>query len=303
MTTINTTNLEAINARISRRPVSTDGVLGYHALHRSTLKFLGLKKNGTLTRIEEPGNRLFYGIEVEICSYWSRHSADTCANYARDIMTGKGLRDIEHDGSIHGDGLELITEPCTLQAACYGLPWDELCATLDALGCRANDGETNCGIHVHVSRAGLGMSPDAIDMVCAKLLVLMDRFTEQLVKFARRDWTTEYYCRKYDSFTATGENSTKKMLKKFKETAKREGENGERYRCLNLTNRGTIEFRIFKSTLSPLSIRAIFQLCDAMVQFCKSHTTPEIQACTWSELIGSCKLPELATYCERRGIA
>lgn len=297
------TIMARVNDRISRGPLAARGIRGYHAADGTPLKFLGLKKNGTLTEIAEPGIRAFYGMELETDVSACRgflDARDSVARYVRDIMTGKGLRDVERDGSVSGP--EIITEPCTITAACYGLPWDELCATLDALHVKAHDGE-HTGIHVHVSRAALGMTPDAIDMVCAKLLVLMDRFQPQLIKFARRNWPEEYYCHKYDSYNATGENSTKKMLKKFKDTAKREGEHGERYRCLNLTNAHTVEFRIFKSTLNPLSIRAIFQLCDTMVQFCKSHTTPEIQSATWSELIGSCKLPELAEYCTRRAIA
>lgn len=303
-TTTNTADLlSRVNDRISRGPLAARGIRGYHAADNTPLKFLGLKKNGTLTEIADPGIRAFYGMELETDVSACRgflDARDTIARYVRDIMANKGLRDAERDGSVSGP--EIITEPCTLQAACYGLPWDELCATLDALHVKAHDDERT-GIHVHVSRAALGMTDDAIDMCCAKILVLMDKFTPQLIKFARRDWTTEYYCRKYSNFDAVGENSTKKMLKKFKEGAKRDGQNGERYRCLNLTNRNTVEFRIFKSTLNPLSIRAIFQLCDTMVQFCKTHTTPEIQACTWAELIATCKLPELAEYCTRRAIA
>lgn len=301
-TTTNTITFDtaAIINRISNGPQHVRGIRSYHAADGTPLKFTGLKKNGTLTEIADPGIRAFYGMELETDTSACTLERDTIARYVRDIMAGKGLRDVERDGSV--SGFEIITEPCTLQAACYGLPWDELCATLDHLNVKAHDGE-HAGIHIHVSRAALGMTDDARDMVCAKLLVLMDKFTPQLVKFARRDWTTEYYCHKYNSYNATGENSTKKMLKKFKDTAKREGQNGERYRCLNLTNRNTVEFRIFKSTLNPLSIRAIFQLCDTMVTFCKTHTTPEIQSCTWAELIDSCKLPELSTYCTNRGIA
>ena len=135
-------------------------------------------------------------------------------------------------------------------------------------------------------------------MVCAKILVLMDKFTPELIKFARRDWTQNHYCRKFENFNATGENSTKKLMGKFKPCK----ENGDRYHALNMTNRATVEFRIFKGTLSPLALRATVQLCDTMVQFCKTHTTPEIQTCTWAELIDACKLPELKEYCLARAI-
>ena len=271
MTSYNITTItdEAIDARLSSPAVSDVGVLRYHAANGSALHFMGLKRNGALARIADPGTRM---------------------------MGGKGLRDVERDGSVNG--FEIITEPCTLQAACYGLPWDELCKFLDKTGCRAHDGYQT-GIHVHISRAALGMTEDAQDMAVAKILVLMDKFERQLTKFARRDWANEYYCKK-NGFLARGETSTKKMVKKFKDTEKRQG---NRYRALNLTNAATIEFRIFKSTLNPLSIRAIYQLCFTLAEYAKTHTTPEIQEATWSDLVGSCKLPELKQYCEARGIA
>lgn len=298
MTSYNITTItdEAIDARLSSPAVSDVGVLRYHAANGSALHFMGLKRNGNLARIADPGTRMMGGMEVEVDTQRATVGTETLARYVRDIMGGKGLRDVERDGSVNG--FEIITEPCTLQAACYGLPWDELCKFLDRTGCRAHDGYQT-GIHVHVSRAALGMTEDAQDMAVAKILVLMDKFERQLTKFARRDWANEYYCRK-NSFLARGETSTKKMVKKFKDTEKRQG---NRYRALNLTNAATIEFRIFKSTLNPLSIRAIYQLCFTLAEYAKTHTTPEIQEATWSDLVGSCKLPELKQYCEARGIA
>ena len=300
MTTNTTANAAAIAARLESAPRAAVGIRGYHAADDTPVQYLALKRNThDLKPIADPGTRDLYGMEVEVDTQRATREKEEIARYVRDIMANKGLRDVERDGSVRG--FEIITEPCTLAAASYGLPWDELCATLDTLGCRAHDGYQT-GIHVHVSRAALGMTDDARDMACAKILVLMDKFTAQLIKFARRDWTTEYYCKKYDNFDGRGENSTKKMVKKFKDTAKIVGSR-DRYRCLNLTNEHTVEFRIFKSTLDPLSIRAIFQLCSTLVNYAKTHTTPEIQSCTWSDLIDSCKLPELKEYCTRRAIA
>ena len=168
---------------------------------------------------------------------------------------------------------------------------------MQALNVKSHDGR-NCGLHVHVSRAALGMTPEAIDMVCAKILVLMDKFTPELIAFARRDWTTNHYCKKYDGFNGSGENSTKKLLGKFKPCK----DSRDRYHALNLTNSATIEFRIFKGTLNPLTLRATVQLCDTLVQYCKTHTTPEVQTATWSDLVDTCKLPELKEYCRARGI-
>ena len=311
---ITTITDESITARLENLPTSPVGVRSYHAANHDPLHFLAVKRNGSLSEIADPGIRMVGGMEVEVDTQRVKRSrlprfsetrrfdrmykeyAEFLARYVRDIMGGKGLRDVEHDGSVKG--FEIITEPATLAAACYGLPWDELCKFLDYAGCRAHDGEQT-GIHVHISRASLGMDENARDMCIAKILVLMDRFENQLTKFARREWATEYYCQK-NSFIARGEKSSKKMVKKFKDTEKNVR---NRYRALNLTNANTIEFRIFKSTLSPLSIRAIYQLCFTLAEYAKTHTTPEIQEATWSDLVDTCKLPELKEYCTQRGIA
>ncbi len=281
---------------INATPRSTRGIENYHSSHRRETVFRALKRGAsvpTLKTISDPGNCAFYGVENETDTSAARRDRTTCANFARDILGN--LATCESDCSV--SGFEIITQPATLEAFCKGYPIDDLCEAMQALGVKSHDGH-NCGLHVHVSRAALGMTPEAIDMVCAKILVLMDKFTPELVAFARRDWTTLHYCKKYTNFNGSGENSTKKLLGKFKPCK----ESGDRYHALNLTNPATVEFRIFKGTLNPLALRATVQLCDALVQFCKTHTTPEVQSATWTELVDTCKLPELKEYCRTRGI-
>jgi hypothetical protein len=263
----------------------------YHTSHRRPATFRKVS-NGRLVTYT-PTNQAHGGLEIEVEAA-GRMSATTLSDHV-DALMGD-LATCEHDGSLY-DGFEIITAPATVEAILDYYKLDELCAMLDSNGAKSHNTET-CGLHVHYSRAALGHTEQAKDMVCAKLLVLMDKFTDQLVKFARRDWTNGRWAPKYSNFNAEGETSTKKLLAKYKPCK----DSGDRYHALNLTNEATIEFRIFRGTLNPLAIKATVELVDTMVQYCKGHTTPQIQTCTWLDLIATCNRPELREYCAKRGI-
>lgn len=271
-------------------------IYNYHTSHRSPRTFYALKRGAsvpTLKTVTDPGARAFVGVELEIEA--GRAERHTLSDEVDAIMGN--LATCETDDSLN-DGFEIITQPATVPAFLKAFKLDELTDLLTAKGAKSANTST-CGLHVHYSRAALGASEQARDMVCAKLLVLMDKFTDQLIKFARRDWTNLHYAKKWGNFNATGENSTKKLLGKFKPCK----DSGDRYHALNLTNDATIEFRIFNGTLNPVVLRATVELVEAMVEYCKTHTTPEVQAATWADVIGMSAYPELAAFCTAREIA
>lgn len=264
----------------------------YHNSHRTERTFYKKDRNGNLKAVANPGAALFVGVELEVES--PREYPDHLSDLVDELMGNTAT--CERDGSLN-EGFEIITEPATPAAYCDSFKLEELCRLLDSHGAKSHDTRT-CGLHVHLSRAALGASEQARDMVCAKILVLMDKFTDELTKFARREWVNGRWAPKYHNFNANGEQSTKKLLEKYKPCK----DSGDRYKALNLTNDATIEFRIFRGTLNPTALKATVLLCATMVEFCKTHTTPQVQACTWGELICSCSRPELNEYVTKRGI-
>ena len=264
----------------------------YHNSHRTERTFYKMGRNGQLKAVANPGAAMFIGVELEVES--PRIDPEELSDKVDALMGSTAT--CERDGSLT-EGFEIISQPITPAAYCDGFKLDELCRLLDSNGAKSHDTRT-CGLHVHVSRAALGASEQARDMVCAKILVLMDKFTDELTKFARRDWVNGRWAPKYRNFNADGEQSTKKLLEKYKPCK----DSGDRYKALNLTNEATIEFRIFRGTLNPAALKATVLLCATMVEFCKTHTTPQVQACTWGDLLGSCSRPELNEYVTKRGI-
>lgn len=263
----------------------------YHNSHRTPRTFYKLDRNHNLKPFT-PTIQGCVGVELEVES--PRVYPETLSDEV-DALMGN-MATCERDGSLD-DGFEIITQPATPDAFMDGFKLDELCALLNDNGAKSHDTDT-CGLHVHYSRAALGHTEQARDMVCAKILVLMDKFTDELTKFARRNWECSRWAPKYSHFNANGEQSTKKLLEKYKPCK----DSGDRYHALNLTNSTTIEFRIFRGTLNPLALRATVALVDAIVNYCKTHTTPEVQACRWAELVMGSKYSDLKTYCVRRGI-
>ncbi len=267
----------------------------YHNSHATARTFYSLKRGtpGTLKVVADPGARAFVGVELEI----EAGSADRRELSDKvDALMGN-LATCEGDGSLR-NGFEIITQPATVPAFLNGFKIDDLTDMLNAEGAESHDTST-CGLHVHYSRAALGHSDETRDMVCAKILVLMDKFENQLTCIARRNWTDNSYTHKYYGFNGSGENSTKKLLAKFAPCKSSD----DRYHALNLTNTGTIEFRIFRGTLNATAIRAAVELCETLVKYSQTHTTPEVQGCTWSEFLSTCQHPDLAKYCTERGIA
>lgn len=264
----------------------------YHNSHRTPRTFYKLGRNGRMKAVAAPGAAMFFGVELEVES--PRVYPETLSDEV-DALMGN-MATCERDGSLN-EGFEIITQPATSDAFVGGFKLEELCSLLDGNGAKSHDTRT-CGLHVHVSRAALGHTEQAQDMVCAKILVLMDKFTDQLTKFARRQWENGRWAPKYSNFNAEGEQSTKKLLEKYKPCK----DSGDRYHALNLTNEATIEFRIFRGTLNPLALKATVLLCETLVRYCMEHTTPQVQTCTWIDLIAACPKPELREYCAKRGI-
>lgn len=268
-------------------------VHNYHESHRRSPSFYKLNRDGSL-KTYTPTIQGHVGIELEV----ECRGVDmpTRLSDKVDFLMGN-LATCEHDGSLC-NGFEIITQPATVEAFLKGFKVDDLCALLESNGAKSHD-TSSCGLHVHYSRAALGHTEQARDMVCAKILVLMDKFEDKLIKLARRHYPSNGYCLKYSNFNAAGEQSTKKLLDKYKPCK----DCRDRYHSLNLTNANTIEFRIFKGTLNPLAIKATVELVETLVEFCKTHTTPQIQSCTWGELVAACKHEELAEYCHKRGVS
>ena len=176
----------------------------------------------------------------------------------------------EEDGSI--DGFEMITNPFTRDfwnSESNIKSWKEVFYQLNSYGCGTRD----CGLHVHVNRVDLATSTQTSDEVIDKIIIIMETFKDELMKFSRR---TENDLKRWASFlTDKGERLTFKNIKDKKRK-------DDRYVALNLTKRATIEFRIFKSTMTFKTLMATLELVDNIVDIARSGA---IDGLTWNDIV------------------
>ena len=74
----------------------------------------------------------------------------------------------------------------------------------------------------------------------------------------------------------------------------------ERYKCVNLTNCDTIEFRMFRGTLKLNTFYATLQMVDRICDVALFLSDKEIQDLTWTDFAAGCTAPELVQYLKER---
>lgn len=203
----------------------------------------------------------------------------------------------KEDGSLSSRGVEIVSHPCALEYH-KGL-WDGIIGAAKYNGFTSHDAET-CGLHVHVDRDYLGQFDTERDYTTACIVMLFDKFWDELVKFSRRTgYQIDSWCERTGiELTKADMSAPEKVADKLQDKTCSEG----RYKAVNLQNRNTVEFRLFRGTLRRETFYATLELCQVIVDWCKAHRIPELATLTWGELINSQPTDYLVDYCDLRGI-
>ena len=225
---------------------------------------------------------IFYGYELEAESH-----DNNCDDWANMVNEALGYTYVKHDGSLD-DGMEIVSHPATLE---YHMSkkddYVQLFREMRDEGWRSHDDGT-CGLHVHISLHPMeDANPNAVD----NLLILVDRFWDNLVRFSRRTesqlnrWAKRYHTKDV-------------CYKDVKYTAKREY---DRYMAVNLENRHTVEIRMFRGTLNPDTFFATLQLVDVLVNRAIELGDDEaaVKRISWNDLVKS-DHEELNAYLAKR---
>jgi len=230
----------------------------------------------------------YLGVELEIDG-----GGEDDKNAAMIQRVGNARSDhiyIKHDGSLD-DGMEIVTHPMTLDYHCREMPWQDVIQKALALGYTSHPART-CGLHVHVNRSGLGNCRKEQEDTIARILFLVENFWNELLRFSRRtqrqmDKWASRYGRKDDP---------KAVLYSAKCRA-------DRYTCVNLTPRYTIEFRMFRGTLRYTTLIATLQLVENLCGVTFRLSDEDAKALTWSEFVANLEedaVPELIQYLKER---
>ena len=227
----------------------------------------------------------FFGVELEVdCGGESSSNAKKILDIANE--SGDHLY-CKHDGSLD-QGFELVTHSMSLDFHAEQMSWQKILNCLKEMGYRSHQTST-AGLHIHVNRTSLGCNYQEQEETIARILYLVEKFWEELVKFSRRTipqlnrWAARYGFKE----------SPQDILKCAK------GGYG-RYACVNLCNEQTVEFRIFRGTLKYNSILAALQLVDKLCSVAFSLSDEEIRYLSWTSFVAGCTQPELIQYLKER---
>ena len=234
------------------------------------------------------GNR-FFGVELEI-DYAGQYSEN--ADKLLDIANESHEHIyIKCDGSLD-EGMEIVTHPMTLAYHRSEMPWEELCKKAISMGYRSHKTST-CGLHIHINRDSFGSTYEAQESAISRVLYFVEHHWNELLKFSRRtesqmaQWAARY--------------GYKTCPKEILDHAKSSG--SSRYTCVNITNRDTIEFRMFRGTLKLNTLIATLELVDQICELAVTFGDDELAKISWSEFVTALDkdyCAELITYLKQR---
>jgi len=152
----------------------------------------------------------------------------------------------ERDGSLEYGGIEIITQPHTIEEY-FKMDWSNILKTCKEHGYKSHDAGC-CGLHFHFSREMFGATEYKQSLALAKILMMFEKNREDIQKISRRK--SMCWC----AFNNLPTDNTKANRQRFMARAR------ERYNdhgtIVNTGNRATIEFRMFRGTLNEKSFWA-----------------------------------------------
>lgn len=229
----------------------------------------------------------YFGVELEIDHGGECHSH---AGQLLELANRSGpLAYCKHDGSLD-DGFEIVTHPMTLDYHMEHMPWASVLARALELGYQSHMART-CGLHVHVNRTAFGDTEEEQDSCIARILYFFERHWEELLKFSRR---TESQLKRW-----AARYGYKEQPMEILNHAKR-GYDGGRYSSVNLQNRDTIEFRIFRGSLKLNTLIAMLQLVNRVCDVAITFTDDMLKAMPWTTFVSGVTEPELIQYLKER---
>lgn len=231
-------------------------------------------------------DNLFLGVELELddggCN---RRNAKRLTQIANEKDTRIYIKT---DGSLE-EGFEIVTHPMTLQYHMEEMPWQALTKEALSLGYRSHKSGT-CGLHCHVNRTFFGATYAKQEENIAKVLFLVEKYWEELLRFSRRTqgqinhWAARY------GFQAKPEQVL--------DHAKSSGIG--RYACINLQNANTIEFRMWRGTLKYNTLIATLQMVERICKVAIFCSEQELQALSWWRFVSQITESQLITYLKER---
>ena len=222
-------------------------------------------------------SKLYFGVELEVDKGGERD--EHAERILADVNFPEEKLYCKHDGSLR-NGFEMVSHPMTLEYHKNEMNWSGIMERAMELSYKSHDTDT-CGLHIHVNRSGLGWDDCEREETISRIVYFIELHWNELLKFSRRTpETIERWARRYG------------LLEDTERTYKNAKENCNRYVCLNLQNRSTIEFRFFRGTLKHSTFLATLQLVNAICQNAIELSDKAVERQSWSDFVLSLEKSE-----------
>ena len=279
---------------LGREHYGTDEGYGLHSWNYTPNQFTLVGRNKYKER---------FGVEIEIDKgSYGRECCEEIRNLCSDNIY------LKHDGSLI-NGIEIVSMPATLASHRNPkiIPWKRILETAKNCGFRSHNAKT-CGLHVHVDRKFFGDSQREQTINIAKLILLMDKFWDKLVIFSRREeyelnrWASRINWYTADTKTMINEHYNdpryieKYLLEQMSYSFDKQEDHDERYKCLNIQNSNTVEFRLFRGTLKYSTFMACIELVSELIHSARNSPVNKITDIDWLDVVGNTQFPELKEY-------
>ena len=127
----------------------------------------------------------------------------------------------------------------------------------------------------------MGKTAEERKETAAKIVLLVDRHWDSLVKFSRRKYEQlDHWAARPNIDYADVEDGEVTLIDAALNT-----KHAGRYQAVNLENRNTVEFRLFNGTLKVETIFATLQLVSRIVKFAKENSAEECMASAWKDIV------------------
>ena len=203
-----------------------------------------LMEKERIKNIDSLDKQLYLGIELEI-----EHKNKDLQLYATELQRLFPVY-IKHDGSLN-HGFELVSHPSTLTFHQKVINWYTILRKLREDKCTSFD-NTRCGLHVHMNRKYFKSDKHLYNMI-----MFFYKCFDKLMIFSRRK--NSEFCAKWNSDLIKYINHKTKCNQPIS--------GHQRHSCINLTNKETIEIRIYRGTLNYDRFLASLLFTDAIAKF------------------------------------
>jgi len=209
---------------------------------------------------------LYLGMEIEVDTTNHTREERTIRNELPDWLYIKSDSSLLEGGR---SGFEIVTHPLSIRWIGEHLSeWDNILQTLYDSGVRAKETPT-CGFHIHMSKAAF------TSFTLYKFLKLVYGNPNLIMLVSQRDRES---LQRWASLSI----SQSSLITRVKQC----GQNrNDRHCAVNLGRDTTVELRVFKGSINPLTFRKNIEFATAAYIYARDHTPNELSGTEFSRWV------------------